>query len=234
MLAINWSCKKGPFCNCFTPAGSPSEETRTLPYFEQIDVKDNINVVLTTGPQEQVQIQGGKNLIKYITTNVSNGVLTLKNINKCNWMRSYKKSVITVYLTMPNITYITNEGVGTVSSNDTLYTDSLQLTTKSAGDINLLVHALYIEGHLFGPGDLTLAGTTGSFSCNFFSGTGFAYCDKLTSGYTFFSSSTTGDCYVTSSGILDIVIYRNGNVYYSGAPQAIHCKTYSKGQLIQE
>lgn len=233
-IALNWSCTKGPFCNCFSPVGSPSERTLNLPSFDQITVKDNINVFLSTGPQEQVTIQGGSNLIKYISADVSSGMLTLKNENKCNWMRSYKKSVINVYITMPNITYIKNEGIGKVKSQDTLVADSLQLETQSAGDIDLIVHSQYIIGHLFGPGDLTLSGTTGTFLCNFFAGTGFAYCDKLNSGYTFFSSSTTGDCYVTSSGALDVVIYRNGNIYYSGKPTSVSAKTYSKGQLIPE
>jgi len=233
VLPLNWCCKKGPLCNCFVPAGPTKEETRTVPFFNQVDVNDNINVLLSTGPQEQVLVQGGKHLIKYIAAQVSSGVLILKNNNRCNWMRSYEKSHINVYITMPNFTYITNEGVGDIKSMDTLVADSFQVQTKSAGNVNLLVRSKYINTHLFGSGDLTLAGTTSTFTCAFYSGTGFLYCENLiTSGYAFIASSTTGDCYISSNGILDVTIYKNGNVYYSGKPQEIWYKHYGKGQLI--
>lgn len=185
------------------------------------------------GPQH-IEIDGAKNLIQNITTDVSGGVLTLQNNNICNWMKSYKKSIINVYITMPDIAYITNEGVGNVQSTDTITAGSFQVQIKSAGDINLMVRSVNVTAHLFGAGDLTLTGTTGNFLCNFFGGTGFIYTDNLNSGYTFLASSTTGDCYITSKGIMDVTIYNIGNVYYSGNPTLIRYQTYGKGQLMKE
>src|SRR5580700_7348642 len=88
------SCRKVPVCDCFEAAGAPSEENRTsvLPYFEQVYVQDDLNVSISIGNTEQVLIQGGSNLIHNISATVSNNVLTLKNNNICNWLRSYKKS----------------------------------------------------------------------------------------------------------------------------------------------
>lgn len=231
---LSWHCHKAPVCDCFEAAGSPSEITVSVPYFNQISVYDDVNVFITPGPQEQIQIQGGKNLIKNIAATVSDSVLTLKNNNICNWMRSYKKSVINVYITMPDITYITSNGVGTIQSTDTLKVNTLQIQTKSAGDVTLMVHAININTHLFGSGNLTLTGTTDNFTCNFFSGTGFLYCDKLQSLYTFLSTATIGDCYITSSGRMDVAIFKLGNVYYSGNPSPIYCTAHGKGQLIKE
>jgi len=231
---LNWRCHKAPVCDCFEAAGKPSSITITVPYFDQISVYDDINVFLSTGPQEQVEIQGGENLIKNIGTTVSNGVLTLKNNNICDWLRSYKKSTINVYLTMPDITYITSYGYGNIQSTDTLNASSFQIKTNSSGDINLIVHSVTVNTHLFGSGDLTLSGITANFTCNFFSGTGFLYCDKLQSQYTFLSTATIGDCYITSSGRMDVAIFKQGNVYYAGNPVPLNCTTYGKGQLIKE
>ena len=231
---LNWHCHKTPACDCFEAAGSPSSMTVSVPYFDQIYVNDDINVFLSIGPQEQVEIQGGEHLIKNIGATVSGGVLTLSNNNICDWLRSYKKSAINVYLTMPNITYITSNGIGTIQSTDTLNVNSFQIQTKSSGDVTLIVHSVNVNTHLFGAGDLTLTGITSNFTCNFFSGTGFLYCDKLQSLYTFLSTSTIGDCYITSKGEMDVAIFKEGNVYYSGNPTLINYKTYSKGQLIQE
>ncbi|HTA83139.1 MAG TPA: DUF2807 domain-containing protein, partial [Bacteroidia bacterium] len=163
--------------------------------------------------------------------------LTLKNNNICNWLRSYKKSVINVYITMPEVVNITNSGYGEVQSQGTITTDSLVLvTTNSPGDIQLDVNSRYINAHFFGTADLTLSGQTQIFLCNFFGGTGFIYNNNLTvSGYAFLSSNTTGDSYLNATGILDVQIYGRGNVYYTGNPTQLQSSTVAgSGQLIKE
>ncbi len=229
------SCHKGPICDCFESAGLPTEENRTnvLPYFEQVIVKDNINLIISIRNTEQVIIQGGSNLVHNISATVVNNILTLKNNNNCDWLRSYKKSIINVYVTMPRVTYITNAGVGNVSGLDTINTDTLQVQTLSAGDINLNVNTLQIEGHLFGSGDLTLNGKTNQFLCTYFSGTGFVYCNNLNCLYTFISTTSTGDCHVNASTQLDASIYQKGNIYYSGSP-LIHATIKGSGALLKE
>jgi hypothetical protein len=226
------SCKKdsGP---CFESVGSSSSETRVLPSFNQISLYDDINLFIAIGLQ-QVQIQGGQNLIKSISTDVSNQVLTIKNNNTCDWLRSYKKSVINVYVTVPSLAYVTAYGYGTIQSIDTINIDSFQVETKSASDVQLTIHSKFMAAHLFGSGNLTLTGICSQFNCNFYSGSGFVYCNELITGYVFLSSSTTGDSYIYTNGGLSALLYNDGNLYYSGNPTSISCQTYGKGQLIKE
>ncbi|MGP8217023.1 MAG: head GIN domain-containing protein [Bacteroidia bacterium] len=229
-----WSCHKAPLCDCFESAGSPGEETVTgLDYFEQVYAQDDVNVFISMGSTEQVIIQGGSNLIRNISATVSNNVLTLRNNNICDWLRSYKKSIINVYITMPRVTYITNAGVGSINSIDTITTDTFQVATSNAGDINLNVHSQEIVGHLFGAGDLTLNGYSQEFACTFFAGIGFAYCSNLKTSYTFISNSSTGDCYVNASNLLIAFIYQRGNIYYSGSP-TIDATIKGPGQVIKQ
>ena len=186
------------------------------------------------GKTEQVVIDGGSNLTHNIVANVSDGILTLKNNNICNWLRSYKKSIITVYIIMPRVTYITNAGVGNITSSDTITMDSLNVRTTSAGDINLLVHSSQIWGHCFGAGDLTLSGTCTNFACTFFAGTGFVYCNNLKTSFTFISTTSTGDCYINASSLLIDYIYQRGNIYFSGSPGTITSFINGPGQLIKD
>jgi len=230
---LNWGCKKTPVCDCFESAGNPAQETRVLPYFEQVYAQDNVNVVISIGYPEKVVIDGGSNLTHNISATVSNNVLTLKNNNICNWLRSYKKSVITVYITMPRVTYLTNAGVGNITSSDTIAMDSLQVRTTSAGDIDLLVNSVQIMGHAFGSGDITLSGNCTNFFCTFFSGTGFIYCNNLKTSYTFISTASTGDCFVNASGQLTAYIYQRGNIYYTGSP-IVSSLIKGPGQVIKE
>ncbi|HXB12267.1 MAG TPA: head GIN domain-containing protein [Bacteroidia bacterium] len=230
-----FSCHKGPVCDCFDSAGAPTEENRTsaLTYFEQINAEDDINVVLSMGNTEQVIIQGGSNLVHNISATVSNNILTLKNNNNCNWLRSYKKSIITVYITMPRVTYITNSGYGNITCTDTITTDTFNVRTTTAGDITLNVRAQEILGHLFGSGDITLNGHTDQFSCTFLSGIGFVYCSNLTTRYTFISNGSTGDAYVNSSGLIQAQIKGRGNIYYTGSA-IVQQSIDGTGQVIKQ
>jgi hypothetical protein len=230
------SCGKTPVCDCFDSAGKTGSQVREVPFFTQIVTNDNVNVIITIGNPEQVTIEGGGNLLSNISANVSGGVLTLNNNNICNWLRSYKKSGINVYVTMPQLTTITNSGYGTVSSQGTLNIDSLVLnTTNSPGDIDLTVNSKFINAHLFGTADITLIGQCQTFLSNYFGGTGFIYNSNLVvTGYAFISSNTTGDCYVNCTGSLGVQIYGQGNVYYSGSPIVQYTSEGGSGQLIKE
>ena len=238
LLAILFcSCGKTPPCDCFESAGSQSSSVRTgIAYFNQLAVYDNVNVYVTIGSPEQVTIEGGKNLIPNIQTSVSGVVLSLHNGNICNWLRSYKKSIINVYITMPQLISITNSGYGTVQSQGVITSDSLVLnTTNSPGDIDLNVNARFINAHMFGTADLNLSGTCQTFLCNFFGGTGFVYDSNLVvSDYAFISSNTTGDTYINTTGTLSAAIYSQGNVYYSGSPTTVqYYPDGGSGQLIK-
>ncbi len=230
------SCNKTPVCDCFDSAGSDASQTRSLPSFNQIVANDNVNVFITTGSPQSVTIEGGKNLIPNIGADVNGNVLTLKNNNICNWLRSYKKSHINVYITMPDLNTITNSGYGTVQSQGTLTFDSLVLgTTNSPGDITLDVNARYINAHMFGTADLTLTGTCQNFFCNYFGGTGFIYNSGLVvTNYAFLSSNTTGDSYLNCTGGLGVQLYGEGNVYYSGNPTSVQSSVVGSGQLIKQ
>lgn len=230
------SCK-APVCDCFDSAGKPGSQVREVPFFTQIVVNDNINVHVSIGNPETVTIEGGGNLIPNIAANVSNGILTMHNNNICNWLRSYKKSGIDVYIAMPQLTTITNSGYGTVYSQGVLSVDSLVLyTTNSPGDFNLTVNSKYINAHMFGTADLTLSGQCQNFFVNYFGGTGFIYNSNLAiSNYTYVSSNTTGDCYVNCpTGTLAVKIFGQGNVYYSGSPTVQYTSEGGSGQLIKQ
>jgi len=239
MVTLGWSCGKTPVCDCFDSAGKEASQVRVVPYFTQVTINDNINAYITIGYPEQLTIEGGGNLISNIGANVSGEVLSLKNNNICNWLRSYKKSVINVYITMPQLTNLTNSGYGTIQSQGVINVDSLMLiTTNSPGDIDLTVNSKIIVGQMFGTADLTLTGQCQTYEMNYYGGTGFIYNSNLAvSNYLYLSSNSTGDSYINcaSGGYLQVVTYGQGNVYYSGAPSTVqYASKGGSGQLIKE
>ncbi len=236
VLLMTGGCHKAPLCDCFDSAGSKASQIRLVPYFNQISVQDNVNVFITQGSPEQVTIEGGSNLIPNIGADVTGVVLNLKNNNICNWLRSYKKSIINVYITMPELISVTNVGYGKVQSVGTINSDSLVLNTKnSSGDIQLDVNARFINSHLFGTADLTLSGQCQTFLCDFYGGTGFIYNSNLVVlGYAFLSSNTTGDSYINCTGTFTAKIYSEGSIYYSGSPILQFYPEGGSGKLIKQ
>ena len=92
-IAIGYSCSKENRWDCIKRTGKPAIETRTLPPFTKIYLKDNIDLFIKQGITEEVKIEAGSNLISLIKTEVDSGILHISNDNRCNWARSYKNGV---------------------------------------------------------------------------------------------------------------------------------------------
>ena len=88
------SCKKENLYDCFKPTGTIETRVIEVSDFQHVVVFDKIDLYLTQGPNFEVKLEAGKNLFMNIKTTVSNGTLTIDNINKCNFVRSPKKKIV--------------------------------------------------------------------------------------------------------------------------------------------
>ncbi|MEO6883447.1 MAG: head GIN domain-containing protein [Bacteroidia bacterium] len=229
-----YSCKKANVCDCFESTGSIESEIRQVPIFTSIYMENNENIYLTQGATQKIEVQAGKNLLPLISTEVnSEGELDIKNYNICNFLRSYKKP-INIYITMPRLTYVTNNGVGIIQSTNAFTTDTINVRTESSGDVHLIVNNTYVDGHMHGAGDVYLSGNTQEFSCNNV-GNGFIYGSDLTvSNYAWLGLSTTGNAYLTINGLFQVLIHESGNVYYGGNPTEIKQIITGSGNLYKQ
>lgn len=223
-----FSCKKS---NLFNGVGKKTIETREISEFDKISAFNDVNVFITQDSFFSVKAEGGKNLLKYVTTEVIDGELQLRNENTMKWMHSYKKAVITIYVTMPVINSIINNGVGEIKSTNILSSNYLNLEARSAGDIFLDLNCGTVWGHTKSSGDVILNGTTSS-NVWYCIGYGVLDCRKLVSGYSWIFAGSTGDAYVNVIGLLQGHVKNIGNLYYTGNPNAVEVNTYGKGNFI--
>ena len=93
--------------NCLTSTGKIIQEVRSVGAFDSIDVRDNVNVILIMDSVNKVVVESGKNIISGITTDVADHQLTIQNLNKCNWLRSYDKP-LNVYISVKKLLKIKN------------------------------------------------------------------------------------------------------------------------------
>ena len=151
-----------------------------------------------------------------VITKVTDKKLYISNINKCNWVRNYKKK-IKVFVTTNDLTTITHDGEGIITSNDTLKRDILFLHITGAGDIKFNINANQIWLDMYVLGNVELSGVTDRLNASVNS---FGHlltkdlicdeCDILSTG--------EGDAYIHCEKSLKATIKHIGNIYYYGNP----------------
>ncbi len=226
------SCRKENMCDCFKSAGSATYEYRNLRDFAKLYVSDNVNVYITQDSIFEVKVEGGEHLLPLIKTEVVDGELRISNHNKCNWVRSYKKSIIDVYVKMPRPKLITSYTVGEIKSLNTITIDTIEYYSMNAGNISLMLNTTKITGHMLDAGDVTLSGTTWEHA-TWGIGNGILHCENLNTGYTWITTGRTGDSYVNATSLLIAYLRSSGNVYYHGSPPQVQLNQHvGSGQLI--
>jgi hypothetical protein len=232
VLILLTGCEKDHMFDCFKSTGSIVRETRTVSDFNRIDVYNNVDVIITQDTLNSVTAEAGENIISGITTNIDGGILTIRNENKCNWVRSFSKTIV-VYVHAKKLSIIHHHGSATVSSVNTLEGSTIDLNVWSSGDINVSVHADYVYSRQHSTvGDMTLSGkTTGCYIFN--AGNAFTYGKELEIQNCDMEQRGTGDIYVNVTHTFSVSIYDSGNVYYTGNPQVTSSVT-GTGSLVHQ
>lgn len=226
-------CKKENMCDCLKGTGDVSTETRTSDPFTEIFIEDKVNVILTedTTSPYIVKVEAGEKLIALIKTEVVNGVLRIRNANKCDFTRNYEVPVNVYVNHKPNLLRITNKGTGLVSNTDTCTAPTIDLVTISAGDIKLQMNAGSVFTHQHSVGDVEVYGSVNEMII-YNTGNGFTITDECEAAYGWVYTRSTGKITVYTPGLLINEIEGPGNVYYRGQPSAISSTVNGTGQLL--
>lgn len=205
-------------------------ETRTLSPFTTLDVYDKIDVYYTQDTGYNIRVVAEQKLQAKISTEVSGGVLTIKDNNKFNFLRG-SHAGITVYVTAPFIRTLKQNGVGTIYCTNTIKEDTICYSIQNSGDIHMNVNVISITGSMYGVGDVYLNGTAQFHNVNA-AGECFVNAQGLTTNYTFIVYNSTGQANVNATVELDAVTNYSGNIYYTGNPSVIHKSGTGSGKLI--
>lgn len=234
LLSISLSsCEKDSLCNCLKSTGDSETEVRDLPEFYAIEMNQNVDVILKHGSMNQARVTAGENLLDGVSTEVDNGLLRIKNINRCNWLRDFKNK-FTVEITYTDLKAITMRGSGVLHCLDTIRSDEFMAESwNGTGVINLLLDCNDTKLKLHtGPGDINASGKTGILYV-YSTGNGFMRLSSLESNYTYVTTRSTGDCEVTANTELEVSIEYQGDVYYRGEPPVIKSTITGSGKLYK-
>jgi len=200
-----------------TGSGSIVTEAREVSGFTRISVSGAGSVVLVQGAAEGAVVETDDNLMKYVRTEVRDGVLYLdtsatgKPVN----LRPSKEILYTV--TFRDLDGIVISGAGDVTA-DAIAIPALDIAVSGAGDISigdLRTEKLGVA--VSGAGDITLSGEARVQSVAI-SGAGSYKAGDLRSASAVVAISGTGDATVWVTDRLEAEVSGVGSVSYYGEP----------------
>lgn len=228
------SCTKENLKNCKFSSGEITTEVREVEVFNNIVLRDNVNLILEGSGEPKLIIETGKNLIDGISTEVNEkGSLIIRNNNTCDWARDYN-TTINVYLQYTNIDTIEYRSIGDITTIDTLVSDTLWLTVyEGAGEINMTIDVAryYCQLH-YGTVDII---TDGNCGLSFVYSASFGLVDlrDLHTNFVYVANRSSNNVFVNSNNTLEATISNIGDIYYSGNPGNIVLNKTGSGNLIK-
>jgi len=120
--------------------------------FYGLILRSNAQVILTQGDETSVRVEGDNKSVADIKTSIQNGALVIEGKNSV---------LVTVYVTMGEISLVEVDGTGKIFSNQMISSDMLLLKVIGSGTINLDVRSLTLGMIVRGNGKIYAKGSTG-------------------------------------------------------------------------
>jgi hypothetical protein len=219
---------------CIGSTGKIITEDRLAIPYHAVEVYDNINLILTQDTSiTSIKVEAGENLIDGITTEIDSGRLVLRNVNSCNWLRSFEVPV-NVYLTFTRLDSLIFQAAGNISCTNAWENDSIYFKVIEGGghaDLKLDVFKSFLT-IMSGTVSVNVSGIS---EVTYISSQGYGplHAEDLFSNSTYIYTFSPNDVFVTAFVELWAEIANIGNVYYHGDPVDLSYKIYGKGKLIK-
>ena len=222
-------CKKP---GCFSDSGAVVTMQRPSPPFQQIDLQDNVNLVLTQDAVESIHVEAGEGLQGAIETKITDGVLTIKNTTDCQFLRSTSEKV-TAYVAVKNLLRLNYSGSGNITTTNTLLADGITFYSDiGAGNMHISLDAKRTYAYLYGNNtDMVFTGK--SDSCYAYTGQrGTIDFRNFVVKYQQIGYGSIRDGYVHATESLHVLQYFRGTLFYKGRPPMVKTEYFSTGKVL--
>lgn len=205
------------FSTAFIYGQSTDKETRNLSGFTKVSFGVPGNLYIRFGSDYKVVLEGDKDFLAEIETEVSSGKLVIK---KDSWNNFNNKKVV-INITMPSLEGLGVSGSGQAEVIDALKTGDLDLGVSGSGKLYLNdLTSESIDCGISGSGDVIIKGngSTGKADISI-SGSGNYTGESLKIDLADISISGSGSCICHVTGSLEAHVSGSGNVSYLGNPK---------------
>jgi hypothetical protein len=212
--------------------GKITNEKRDISDFTKLSVSGPFEVCLTKGDTGKVSLEGDRNILDIITTEISNGTLVIATKDGQH-VRPSGTSKVKIKVTYTLLDNIALNGCGTINSKGTINSPKLKATVDGPGSINIYVTSIDAQAWILGAGSISIKGTAAKFNCKIVgSGTVMAY--DLRAKDVTACISGSGMAKVNSTLALTGRIIGTGNIAFAGQPKDTDLKYMGTGTYSWE
>jgi len=142
-----------------TIEGNGKKITRdvTVSSFDALQASGVYELKLSQGSKESVKIEADENLQEYFNVHNEGNKLVI-DMDKLKNKNLKNSGKMRVYVTFKNLKELDLKMVGSVSSQDQLSFDNLDMNTKNVGDVDLKLTAKKLDLDIKSVGDVKLSG----------------------------------------------------------------------------
>lgn len=216
-ILILSSCNRPDAPDCFKQAGKFSVKKISLSSPPtRITLESPLEVFVRPSPENYVSVEGPANLLEKISVSQNTNQISIRNRNRCNFVRGYKHN-IRIYVNTPDVEFVRNLATGTITIEKGFSLDTLRLESE-AGDILLYSDVAKFSSGSHGNGNIYVYGTIQKAHVYMY-GTNFFYAEEgMISSYAYIEQNSVGDAIIRmqDGGLLNYVIRKSGNIYYYG------------------
>jgi len=208
-------------------AAEAVSEKRDVGKFHSVEFRGHGVVYIAPGYDYEVRLEGEEALLKDYETVVDSGILIIKSDS---WLKFWRKKPITVYVSMPHFRRLSVAGSVSIVGESTIYSDSLTLELTGSGEIELDVETKQLGSNISGSGEIRLRGSTKVFQ-HTISGSGDLKALNLETERSDIKITGSGNCELSASNRLDVLISGSGTVFYRGDPRTVRQEVSGSGKV---
>ena len=214
---------------CLNSTGNIISQNKQIPYFNKITINDNISLVLENGTN--LRVEAGENLIENISFEVGkDSMLTLKNTNTCEWLRSY--APVKVYVGIDFLKSISSDSFGDISTEKMVNIGSLQLDIfRVSGNIDLELSGNYFALFTSLGAKINLKGQMGNLSV-YTLGFGKIDATQMITQNAIIKHGGSNNVFVNATKSLKATLESNGNLYYKQEPTIKDIQYFDEGKAF--
>ncbi len=208
-------------------AAEAVSERRDVGQFHGVEFRGHGTVYLASGYDYEVRLEGEAALLKDYETVVDSGMLIIRSDS---WLKFWRKKPITVYVSMPLVSKVSVSGSGSIVGESTIYSDTLTLELKGSGEIDLDVEAEQLGSIVSGSGEIRLSGSAKALR-HTIAGSGDLNAFRLETERSEIKITGSGNCELSASNRLEVLISGSGTVFYRGDPRTVSQVVSGSGKV---
>lgn len=208
-------------------AAEKISEKKDVGKFHSIEFRGHGVVYLSPGYDYEVRLEGEQALLDEYETAVHSGILIIKSDS---WLKFWRKKPITVYVSMPNVRKVSVAGSGSILGESTVFSERLGVELTGSGEIELDVETQQLESIISGSGEIRLRGSTKALR-HTISGSGDLKAFNLETKRSEIKITGSGNCELSASNQLNVLISGSGTVFYRGDPQTVSQEVSGSGKV---